>query len=59
VGYLLTGPVGAAVGEQRLLVVGGLVGTGAMALALLPRSTRQLARLADQDGPFAPMRLPV
>ena len=46
-GYLLAGPLGALVGERRLLMIGGLVGAAAMALALLPRSTRALARLDD------------
>ncbi len=44
-GYLLAGPVGAALGEARVLIVGGLIGVVLNALALLPRSTRTLARL--------------
>jgi MFS family permease len=46
-GYLLAGPVGSVVGESRLMVVGGAIGVAATALALLPRSTRTLARLDD------------
>jgi len=55
-GYLLAGPLGALVGDRRLLMIGGLVGAGAMALALLPRSTRALARLED---PLRPAEQPV
>ena len=57
-GYLLAGPVGGVVGDRELLAAGGLLGAGAMALALLPRSTRQLARL--EDPPAVPLStLPV
>ena len=52
VGYLLAGPVGAAYGEARVLAVGGVLGVLVMALALLPRSTRDLERLDDE--PAAP-----
>lgn len=51
VGYLLAGPVAARLGAVEVMVVGGLLGSGVMALALLPRSTRQLARW---EGPPAP-----
>lgn len=44
IGYVLAGPVGAALGEVEVMTVGGLLGGLAMALALLPRSTRQLER---------------
>lgn len=50
-GYVLAGPLAGAYGGPRLLVVGGLVGTAVMALALLPRSTRELTRL---DEPAVP-----
>jgi len=53
-GYLLAGPLGALVGGRRLLLSGGLVGAAAMALALLPRSTRALARLDDLPDPADP-----
>ncbi|MCW2615342.1 MAG: major facilitator superfamily 1, partial [Frankiales bacterium] len=49
-GYLLAGPVAKAVGGPELLVAGGITGTLVMALALLPGSTRDLARL---DGAAA------
>lgn len=59
-GYLLAGPVGAAVGGRELLAVGGLLGAGVMALALLPRSTRSLERLnATSVLPDGPHVLPV
>lgn len=43
-GYLLAGPVAQVVGAVRVLEVGGLVGTGVMTLAFIPRSTRQMTR---------------
>ncbi|MCW2541106.1 MAG: major facilitator superfamily 1 [Frankiales bacterium] len=46
-GYLLAGPVAQVVGEVTVLVGGGLLGSLACALGLLPKSTRTLARLAD------------
>jgi len=45
VGYLLAGPVASMLGEVRVLVGGGVVGTVAILLALLPASTRNLTRL--------------
>ena len=45
VGYLLAGPVASMLGEVRVLVGGGVVGTIAILLAVLPASTRNLARL--------------
>lgn len=60
VGYLLAGPLGALVGERTLLAAGGLLGAASMALALLPRSTRVLARLDDAAPPsVVPTMLPV
>ncbi|MGB9377450.1 MAG: MFS transporter [Mycobacteriales bacterium] len=48
-GYLLAGPVAVAVGSVEVLVVGGVIGLAAHALALLPNSTRTLARLETAD----------
>ena len=42
VGYLLAGPAGEAFGRVEVMAAGGLLGTAVMALALLPRSTREL-----------------
>jgi hypothetical protein len=51
-GYLLAGPVANALGDVRVLFCGGVAGLVAIALGLLPRSTRALTRLqagaADQ-----------
>ncbi len=47
VGYLLAGPVADRLGQQEVMVGGGLLGTLVMALALLPRSTRELQRWDD------------
>jgi MFS family permease len=56
-GYLLAGPVGNALGDVRVLMGGGLLGLVAIALGLLPRSTRTLTRLDDDaDGPVSPAR---
>ena len=44
-GYLLAGPVAAALGPVEVLVGGGLLGLLSCALGLLPRSTRTLTRL--------------
>lgn len=48
-GYLLAGPVAAAVGAVEVTVVGGLIGAVAMALGVLPHSTRTLG--LDDDTP--------
>jgi MFS family permease len=57
-GYLLAGPAAAVFGDTEVLIGGGLIGTAAMALALLPRPTRALTRLEDLPGPaVAPARL--
>jgi hypothetical protein len=45
VGYLLAGPVGGLVGDDKVLIGGGLIGLFALTLGLLPRSTRTLGRL--------------
>jgi MFS family permease len=47
IGYLLAGPVAAVLGEQEVLIGGGLVGVVAMSLALLPVSVRQLTRIEE------------
>jgi hypothetical protein len=58
-GYLLAGPAADAFGDARVLEIGGLVGTIAAILGLLPRSTRTLRRL-DQPGlPAVDVPLPL
>ena len=47
VGYLLAGPVAAALGAVPVLAGGGILGMVAMALGLLPASTRSLHRLEN------------
>ena len=44
IGYLLAGPAAQALGAREVMVVGGVLGSTAMVLALLPRSTRGLTR---------------
>ena len=51
VGYLLSGPAADAFGAVEVMVAGGVIGGVAMVLALLPRSTRELARW---EGPPSP-----
>jgi hypothetical protein len=58
-GYLLAGPVANALGDVRVLFCGGVAGLVAIALGLLPRSTRTLTRLQDDaadQGPIAGSR---
>ena len=43
IGYALAGPLAEAFGAQTVLGIGSLLGLGALLLALLPRSTRELA----------------
>lgn len=50
VGYLLTGPLAEGVGGRAVLVGGGVLGTGALALALLPTAVRTL----PEEPPAAP-----
>lgn len=50
-GYLLAGPVAAMLGNGTVLTGGGIIGILALALALLPRSTRTLG---GADGRAAP-----
>jgi hypothetical protein len=52
-GYLLAGPLGDAFGDANVLTVGGIVGTGVMTLALVPRSTRTMLRI-DEPEPLTP-----
>ena len=47
VGYLLAGPLAAALGDAHVLMVGGLIGMAVFALGLLPRSTRTLTRFEE------------
>jgi hypothetical protein len=47
---VLAGVVGEAVGAWQTLAVGGVIGLIALALGLLPRSTRTLARLERPAG---------
>lgn len=49
-GYLLAGPAGAAFGDVRVLMSGGLLGLVLVALALLPRSTRSLTRIEEPQA---------
>jgi MFS family permease len=44
VGYVLGGVLGDAIGPSETLLIGSLIAFGALALGLLPRSTRMLAR---------------
>lgn len=57
-GYLLTGPVAALVGDVEVLVGGGLLGTVMFALGLLPKATRTLPRLEPGANDSGPARLP-
>lgn len=59
VGYLLAGALADPVGGPELLVAGGLVGTAVMALALLPRSTRELVRLEAPAAAAVDPRIPL
>jgi hypothetical protein len=56
-GYLLAGPVAAAVGGAEVLVGGGLVGMAAMTLALLPGPVRSLTRI-EASSPAVLLELP-
>jgi hypothetical protein len=51
VGYLAAGPAAVLIGEQQVLVGGGLLGTIAIGLGLLPRATRALTRLEEPAPP--------
>lgn len=49
-GYILSGWLSGLLGDVRLLEVGGAIGSFALLLALLPRSTRFLARLDGDEA---------
>jgi MFS family permease len=49
VGYAVAGPLAEAFGAQTVLGVGSVIGLGALLLALLPRSTRELT-----EAPLGP-----
>jgi hypothetical protein len=53
-GYLIAGPAADLLGGTQVLVGGGLLGTVAIGLGLLPRSTRMLTRLEEPDEPVPP-----
>jgi MFS family permease len=48
-GYLLAGPIAHRIGSVHVMVGGGILGSVACALGLLPHSTRTLTRLAESD----------
>ena len=50
-GFLLAGPVEAAVGATNLLLGGAVIAFVALALGLLPRETRGLERYGDRRPP--------
>jgi hypothetical protein len=56
VGYLAAGPAADLIGQEQVLVGGGLLGTVAIGLGLLPRSTRRLTRL-EKPAPSEPLPL--
>jgi MFS family permease len=57
VGYLLAGPLAKAWGQVEVMAWGGVLGTVACALGLLPRSTRNLRRLSDGPPPAGDLAL--
>jgi MFS family permease len=57
-GYLLAGPMASALGDVQVLVGGGLAGLAAIALGLLPRSTRTLTRLENAGEGSEPAHPP-
>jgi MFS family permease len=56
-GYILSGPLADHIGGVRVMVIGGIVGTGLMVLGLLPRSTRTLTRLPEVEEPTTGLEL--
>ncbi|HWF35104.1 MAG TPA: MFS transporter [Solirubrobacteraceae bacterium] len=47
VGYLVAGPLAAALGARAVLLGGGVIGAALLALALLPRTTRELGEAPE------------
>ncbi len=58
-GYLIAGALARSVGATEVLVAGGLIGTGALALGLIPYSVRWLPRLDSPTASPAPLLGPV
>ena len=52
-GCVLAGPLAEALGATELLLGGSLIAIAVLALGLLPRETRMLARLDERDSPQA------
>ena len=54
-GYILSGWLAQVIGGSRLLEIGGIIGSCALVLVLLPHSTRHLRRLGDNadDAPIS------
>jgi hypothetical protein len=48
VGYIVAGPLASAFGARTVLGVGSVIGLALLVLALVPRSTRELA--GPKDG---------
>jgi MFS family permease len=57
-GYLLAGPVGSWFGDVRVLLVGGVLGTLALLLALVPTGIRRFTRLEPEASDVAPLPVP-
>ncbi|MDQ6775710.1 MAG: MFS transporter [Actinomycetota bacterium] len=53
-GYLLAGPLAAALGARTVLLAGSLIGGAILMLALLPRETRELGGAPDEAQHSAP-----
>jgi MFS family permease len=47
IGYLVAGPLAAALGARAVLLGGGVIGAALLALALLPRTTRELGEAPE------------
>lgn len=56
-GYLIAGPIAAAIGASTTLVAGGAIGTLSACCALLPRSTRTLRRIESAAAAVAEPRI--
>ncbi|MGO9975645.1 MAG: MFS transporter [Solirubrobacteraceae bacterium] len=48
-GYVLAGPLASLLGARTVLGVGGAIGLGLVAVALLPRETRELSQEPEPD----------